>query len=336
MTVCRWVIVALAGAGCLGATPGAAPQRPAGTGGGEADAKVVWAKGKATVKPFTGAEFPAADGLPLFRTDELAAPRGGFVLVELKNGYLARIDEEISLKVGEIALFGAPKAADDSEAQLARLLSQAELKEAGQRVVGYRAGMRAADSAPAAAESKAFVIERKKERAPAPPPPAAPAPPPVEAPTFKDRVASEGDAPGRGGADFKPEIFDRPTKGGLPQAGAASVAKAPKAKKMLKDATRWALLEKGTERAQGALLPAAIDAAVTAPGFYTCVSGELSRLGAPAFGPVKLLLRVADQKIALVRLAGIAAPACDAGALNGLAVPEIKKNVWVVVEVPEP
>jgi hypothetical protein len=131
----------------LDSVPANAAARPQGAGTGEAVAHVHVVDGDATVKAANGLTFRAAPGVPLLRYDEITAPGGGFVVLRLRNNYLVRIDEELSLTVTDIVLLDAPQATEGLEKQLNRLLTKKE-RQKGERIAGWHARLTGAQTVP--------------------------------------------------------------------------------------------------------------------------------------------------------------------------------------------
>lgn len=121
--------------------------RPPGTGTGPVVGKVHLLGGKGCQITASGKSFPAAIGLPLLASDEMAIPVGEFLLVALGNGHLVRIDEDLTMKVGEIVLLGVPPTRESLVAQLDRLLTKKELAQS-ERISGVQARRQAGDEMP--------------------------------------------------------------------------------------------------------------------------------------------------------------------------------------------
>ena len=331
----RWLVMAvLVGLVGPGAMAVEAAGRPAGTGKGETVGTVLWVVGGARVKPTVGAEFAAAQGVPLYRTDEITAGSRGFVLVDLNNGYLARIDEEITLGVGDIALIDAPNTSVSAQDQLQRLMSSAEFQSLGQRVVGARAGKSGAEVvAPQTYERAPAVTERRKAMKEAPPPPGAPAPvspAPARVPLSREEPAQaglKGEAAGFKKLDAELALEDKgPGTHRGPMDTVAPRKPAPPAD------LQWSRVTgKTTSPLKGPMPPAFAD---EIRGLSSCFASDQALSLAHAAARFQLFVRVEDGKVALVRRAGgLAAPAC-ADRLLGRSVPGQKG--WLVVEVPRP
>ena len=112
-------------------------------------------------------EFPAQAALPLTPDDEISTPPGEFLVLTLKNGYLVRIDEDLSLRVRDIVLLNAPPARESLAAQLDRLVTREERAQA-ERIAGSQARRSAADAVPAQSNAPA----KKTAGSASPPPPA--------------------------------------------------------------------------------------------------------------------------------------------------------------------
>src|SRR4051812_47609186 len=120
-----WFLALLYGTFCTSADA-AEVQRPPGAEAGTAVAHVHLLGGSGSQVRSKGQTFAAAVGLPLIQSDELVVPMGEFVLVALGNGHLVRIDEDITLRVGEIVLLGVPATRESLTAQLDRLVTREE------------------------------------------------------------------------------------------------------------------------------------------------------------------------------------------------------------------
>lgn len=116
-----------------------------------------------------GAEFPAQPNLPLTPEDEISTPPGEFLVLTLKNGYLVRIDEDLSLRVRDLVLLNAPPARESLAAQLDRLVTREERAQA-ERIAGSQARRSAAEAVPAQSSAPA----KKSSHSAAPPPPPKP------------------------------------------------------------------------------------------------------------------------------------------------------------------
>ncbi|HCF59898.1 MAG TPA: hypothetical protein DFS52_18135, partial [Myxococcales bacterium] len=117
-------------------------------------AYVLLVEGDARVHA-AGGQFAARKGFRLDRSDELEVGLGGLLLVELKNGYLVRVDEDLRLPVRDIILLDAPRPEESLEAQLARLLTAEERRQFPERIVGFHARVAGAESVGALPQRKA-------------------------------------------------------------------------------------------------------------------------------------------------------------------------------------
>lgn len=132
---------------CRKPAPLTLPSRPPGAGSGEPAARVRLRGGTgAHVKAETGLEFPALAGTVLLRSDLLVVPSGEFLVVLIVgNGYLVRIDEDLTLRVGELVLLDAPATGESLASQLNRLVSKDELGRA-ERLAGTQSRVAAAEA----------------------------------------------------------------------------------------------------------------------------------------------------------------------------------------------
>lgn len=340
----RWLVPSvLACVCCLEGQAVSASKRPVGTGTGPVAAEVFRVKGPATVRA-AGRTFPAVPGLPLFRGDEIAAPTGGYLLVRLTNGYLARVDEEISLAVGELALIDARPCREDPETQLGRLLSQAERDLSGQRVVGYRAGMRGADStaAPAATPELPPMARRAEEKVSRKEssakrmdeqetsiPRATLAEPEVDGVSARAKQKAVND-------DFGGAVS--PEKGSAPAAVGGASAGFPEevGGQASAPTLRWWLLDAGRESLQPGPAPDFVLLVQGDRSLFDCLVLERRRLGLAVQGPLKLLARIDSGEVVAVRPAGgLATPDC-LSVLVGAKAPEVEGRRWVAFEVYAP
>lgn len=159
-------------AGCERSSAGAPP-----------DAYLVAVKGAVQLVQSTG-KRAAKPGDRLAAPDRLEVPRGGLAVLELvASGHLVRIDEDLTMAVKDLALFGAPRAQASLAAQLDALVSPAEKKGLNERMAGFYATASAADTQPARrAEKKVAAVESDEAVGPARPAAVAPASPPPPAP----------------------------------------------------------------------------------------------------------------------------------------------------------
>jgi hypothetical protein len=176
-----------------------------------ADAKVlIVTPKKVHVTSVLAQDYEAMVGTLLLGTDNLKVPPDATVALRLKNGHVVRLDDDLELRVDQIALFKAPAKKDDPATQL-DLLFSAEEKTSGQaRLMGWNAGQTAANvksssdvvardegqlSKKATQKSRSAADEAEPRAELPSSPAAAPAPP-----TPPVRPAPGGDAMGGGGA----------------------------------------------------------------------------------------------------------------------------------------
>ena len=141
-------------------------QRPLGAGSGRVVAHVALLGGPDCTVQANGKGFPATKGFPLIRSDELVVPPGEFMVVNLTNGYLVRVDEDLTVAVSDLANLDAPPTHESLTAQLDRLVT-AEEKGRAERIAGAQARLTAART-----------VAPEMQPAPAPSAEAAPPPPP--------------------------------------------------------------------------------------------------------------------------------------------------------------
>ncbi|HEX2569952.1 MAG TPA: AgmX/PglI C-terminal domain-containing protein [Polyangia bacterium] len=138
--------------------------RPPGVPADPVVARVHLTSGKGARVRAGQVEFPAPAGLPLTPQDEISTPPGEFLVLALNNGYLVRIDEDLSLRVSDIVLLSAPPARESFAAQLDRLVTANERAQA-ERIAGSQARRSAAEAVPAQSAAPP-----KSTRAPKAPP----------------------------------------------------------------------------------------------------------------------------------------------------------------------
>lgn len=193
---------------------------------------VTW--GTVSVKPSSAqAAFPATKGTPLQKSDRVIVGAGAWVaLAILGNSQVVRLDDDLELQVGELALLNAPKHAQGLQQQFDTLFTAQE-RQHTERLIGWNASPTAA-STPAMEREKNEkkqdqVMEKARReeardeplpRQPAPasppsprpavksapmmPPPPPPAPPPAEVASAPAEI-EERRAPPSGGGAAMPE-----------------------------------------------------------------------------------------------------------------------------------
>lgn len=91
--------------------------------------------------------------MALFRSDTIVVPANEFVVVHLTgNNHLARLDDDVTLKVGDIVLLSAKRNPESIAAQLDRMVTRDEQRSA-ERIAGTYAGRAAGDAPPPEASS---------------------------------------------------------------------------------------------------------------------------------------------------------------------------------------
>jgi hypothetical protein len=150
--------------------------------------------------------LPAVPGMLLLKSDRVVVGPGDWVaLAIIGNGHVVRLDDDLSLLVGDLALLNAPMQSEGVREQLDVLLTKKEKERAG-RLIGWHASQTAANTQPVQKEkmdtggggmtkSRGSSEERVQAKSnkvdeepvaakPSPPPaqPAAPAPPPAPPP----------------------------------------------------------------------------------------------------------------------------------------------------------
>ncbi|HEX2573796.1 MAG TPA: hypothetical protein VH877_29875 [Polyangia bacterium] len=215
----------LLGPPLMGVADVAAAGRPPAAGTGPVAARVHLCGGTGSIVRASQTEFPAVPGLPLLRSDELRVPPSEFLVVALDNGYLVRIDEDLTLRVSDIVLLGAPRTQKSLAEQLDRLVTREEKAQA-ERLAGTQARRAAAESMPAQPQAPPPVVAAS----PPPSPRAGSTPPrvsrglPVPAPAASPPPPPPPGAPGAPGGGYPPPGAFPPGApgGGYPPPGAAA------------------------------------------------------------------------------------------------------------------
>jgi hypothetical protein len=291
--------------------------RPSQAGQGEVVASVCLLDGSAKVKAKNGHVFKAAPGMSLHRTDEVEAGSTGFVVLRLKNGYLVRIDEEISLKMTDIYLLDAPRTSDGVRAQVDRLLTKKELAR-GERIAGWHAQVTAADTvAPVAATSRSTSgASIKKSDVDRREPPRSPEP----------KLQSKG-SQGAGAGVSAPRKSAR-HDGEL-------AAEQPEKEKAARQPPTWYMLKK-SKHVKAKSEPGWIRKIMSDAGLGKCLKKELSRLPV-SVDRVRLMLRIRDYRVQKLQLGGaLPVPKCAEKGILYKPVKKFCKNCWIVVEVDLP
>ncbi|MCA9720393.1 MAG: hypothetical protein H6713_20380 [Myxococcales bacterium] len=141
------------------ATPVRETPRPAQASQGDAVAYVELVAGDVRVRDRNNETFPAQVGLPILEDDVFVTSDDAYLIAELRNGYLVRVDEDLEVAVRDFVLLSAPKAEQTFTAQLEGLLTPAESKRIGadaamsERIAGWQSRLESGDSLPS--ESRA-------------------------------------------------------------------------------------------------------------------------------------------------------------------------------------
>ena len=119
--------------------------------------------------------FAARSGMWLMADDIIKVPSGGLAVVWLKkSNYLVRIADEVEMRIDDIFLLNASPTERSMAEQIADLLTPDEQKNA-ERIVGWRAGMRGAETVGHKREKrkeegkKVALLEVASEKSMAPP-----------------------------------------------------------------------------------------------------------------------------------------------------------------------
>lgn len=129
-----------------------APRTPAASA--NPAAQVVVLEGVVTAKA-GGVTVPVQPGTLLDASDQLLVPPGAWVsLLLLANEHVVRLDDDVTLRVNELALFDAPKASRSMSEQLESLLTRAERRRLHERVTGFHASLSPARAMPSTASNQ--------------------------------------------------------------------------------------------------------------------------------------------------------------------------------------
>lgn len=161
-------------------------------------ARVVALKGAVTAKTAGNAPIVVSVGTYFDADDTLEVGAGAWAAVVLRNEHVVRLDDDVQLKLSEVALFNAAKASVDLQAQLNRLLQPDERKNANaERLIGWHAGLVAANTAKKEEEQAQDAPSRPAAPRPPAEPPASPPPPPrAQAPAGPPATESRSEPSG--------------------------------------------------------------------------------------------------------------------------------------------
>lgn len=313
-------------------------RRPPGAAQGPAVADLVVVRGKGQVRS-AGAVFPAKEGLPLTAADELLVPVAGLMVVSLRNGHLVTVDEDLELRVSDIALLKSNATAPSFEQQLAALQRRHTLQgNEGERVAGFQsrrmagrtvgAGVEREEEAAPSPKAGGVGVARKalqEPRAGAPASVASASPPPSPAPapsTAKDSPAESMPKAKREVSESKKAVArsaDKEVASEREKAEPPEEAPAPVLR-------RWGRWVKGQPRYQASALPAPLAGGLSA--LESCLRSDAG-LRALGLGKVPVLLRLEQGKVVRAVLGqGLPTPAC---LVVDAAVPG-ELDGWLVIE----
>ena len=160
--------LALAAAGCDEPPPLAADAaaRPAAAGSGPALAKVLLFRGEVSIEAANGHAFTARPEVPLIAGDAVVLGPASFVILQLGNGLLSRLDAADRYPVAELAGLDAPAAERSIQQQLTALLEPDE-KRNTERIVGWHARMAAGEgvAVQSAEQEESRAMERREQAA---------------------------------------------------------------------------------------------------------------------------------------------------------------------------
>ncbi len=142
-----------------------AAARPAPAGRGPALAKVLLFQGEVSIESAAGHAFGARPDAPLITGDAIVLGPDSFVILQLGNGLLSRLDAAGRYPVAELAGLDAPAAERSIQQQLTALLEPDE-KRHSERIVGWHARMAAGEGvAVQSAEQEESRARERREQA---------------------------------------------------------------------------------------------------------------------------------------------------------------------------
>lgn len=143
-----------------------AAARPAAAGSGPALAKVLLFQGEVRIESADGHAFAARPDAPLITGDAIVLGPGSFVILQLGNGLLSRLDAASRYPVTELAGLDAPAAERSIQQQLTALLEPDE-KRNTERIVGWHARMAAGEGVvvQSAEQEEAHAMRRREPAA---------------------------------------------------------------------------------------------------------------------------------------------------------------------------
>ena len=300
---------------------------------GDADALVLALRGEVKVRR-ADRESPAHLDQRLVRLDALTTGPGALALVVLRSGYAVRLDEDLSLRVGDLALLDAPPATTSLEDQLKEIVDPGEVEPpTSERIVGWQQRLRAGHGTGTIARGEAAKRddlelrlqppEKKAKglRAPAADPKSgAPVPGTPARPSSTDgSAANESKASGGSREEKMLEAATPPAPPPKPIRARDDLpppppAGPPRYRLEHDDAWQHGLPRPLTERR----------------GDLTACLRDAARRGRP----LVLLLRVTDGAIDRVAVLGAPAPACLEGLLVGARDRALVGSGWLRVELP--
>lgn len=296
------------------------------------DAVVLAVQGAVQVRG-EGVDLAARVDLPLVREDGLAVGGKSVLLLLLRNGYAVRLDEDLELKVKDIALLDAPPAEATLEEQLRELVDDGELEgPPPDRIVGWQQRLRAGRGLVARAEEQGAGgnagLAREEEEgatlrvtaaAQAGPPPPPPAPITGRALGSADvNAAAEPPGGGRDGGSLPAKDDVSPP---------VKTKRGKEAKKREAPPHRYRA-EPGGPWVAG--LPPLIEAKEEA--LRACLREAAPRL-AKSGRPLALLLRFGAGEIDRVAIVGAQSVPCAVALFSGASDPVVVGDGWLRVEL---
>lgn len=305
----------------------AAPERVV----AEPDAVVLAVQGAVQVRG-EGIDLAARADLPLIREDGLAVGGKSLLLLVLRNGYAVRLDEDLELKVKDIALLDAPPAETSLEEQLRDLVDDGGMDSPpADRIVGWQQRLRAGRGLAARAEEEgaggsADLARAETEEAPmlrlapvvrSPPPPPAPI---TRREMSSDDVSAPATTPPGGRGDGAPlaekDDVSPPAK-----------KSRGKAKTRVESPHRYRA-EPGGPWVAG--LPPLVEAKEAA--LRGCLREGAPRL-AKSGRPLTLLLRFSAGEVDRVAIVGAQSVPCAVDLFSGASDPAVAGGGWLRVEL---
>lgn len=166
-------------------------------------AAIIISSGQVVITPQGQRGFGASPGTRLGATDTIAVGARAWVVLGLVNGHAVRLDDDLTLRVDQLALLKAPPPSTSLKQQFDKLVTEKEQDSAG-RLIGWNASQTAANvpsSVEGASKTGGDGSEKKNQKEletvakPAPRSTAPPTPTPTPAETARPDPVSSAPTP---------------------------------------------------------------------------------------------------------------------------------------------